>query len=176
MKSFKSICFLLGGVFIFFASLFASEKETTQQQTYTPQVIINAHWGNKPGEFGLYDPYRSNPDAYDQGPIQGPSTFTIAPNGDIYIVDTFKHRIQRFNQNGPLVSVFSAVGSGWVEDIAVDASGYIYLLYLGPPQVWKSDQEGNRLEIFNTFYLQNTRERDENARGMSIRGGSTRLY
>ena len=95
------------GIFLFLICSVnqSAEEETALQQTYTPQVIINAPWGNKPEEFGLYDPYRNNPAARDQGPIQGPSTFTIAPNGDIYIVDILNYRVQRFTQNGEFISL-----------------------------------------------------------------------
>jgi hypothetical protein len=127
------------------------------------------------GEFGIYDPYTRDPKAFDEGPVMGPSTFTVASNGDIYIVDTFNHRIQKFNQEGSFVAAFPAVGSGWAEDVAVDANGNIYLLFLGPAQVWKSDQGGNRLKIIQTFNRYENRD-DEDVRGMDTHGGSTRLY
>src|SRR3972149_10805647 len=100
---------------------------TEQQQTYVSNIILSAPWGQKnlfmdkepspPGEFGIFDPYTRDPNAVDQGPIQGPTTFIIAPNGDIYIVDTFNNRIQRFTQDGSFVSSLPAAGSGWAEDI-----------------------------------------------------------
>ncbi len=159
------------------ASVFGAEEKTVQQQTYTPQVIINAPWGNKPGEFGLYDPYRGNPDAYDQGPIQGPSTFTITPNGDIYIVDTFNHRLQIFTQDGSFISSFSLLerGSGRAEDITVDVNGNVYLLQLGPAHVRKFDPSGKLVKFIQTFDNYENRH-DEDIRGMDIHGGSTRLY
>ncbi len=156
---------------MFTASVFGAEEKTVQQQTYTPQVIINAPWGNKPGEFGLYDPYRSNPDARDQGPIMGPSTFTIAPSGDIYIVDILNYRVQRFTQNGQFISFSLLKRVGLVEDICVDTDGNMYLLEIAPVYVRKIDPEGKLLNLIPVF-----NHKDEDAKGMSIGGGSTRLY
>jgi len=173
----KTIIFLTLTLFFFFSLIIAIEKDLVQKQTYTPQVIINAPWGSKPGEFGLYDPYRNNPDAYDQGPIQGPSTFTIAPNGDIYIVDTFNHRLQIFTQNGSFVSSFSLLerGSGRAEDITVDVNGNVYLLQLGPAYVRKFSPSGKLVKFMQTFNRYENRD-DEDIKGMDIHGGSTRLY
>jgi hypothetical protein len=36
---------------------------------------------------------------------EGPTSFTVAPNGDIYITDPLNERIQRFDANGNFVSV-----------------------------------------------------------------------
>ncbi|HVP36519.1 MAG TPA: hypothetical protein VMT04_05935 [Terriglobales bacterium] len=179
MKTSKNI-----GLFLVISSILGNHgfaAQQAQQQTYTSTVILSAPWGQKnlymdkelssPGEFGIFDPYTREPNAVDQGPIQGPSTFTVAPNGDIYIVDTFNNRIQRFTQNGSFVSSLPAAGSGWVEDIAVDANGNIYLLYLGPAAVWKVDPSGNLLKVIYMFELG-----DKDGEGMSYGGGSTRLY
>ncbi|MDH4223664.1 MAG: hypothetical protein OEV55_09025, partial [candidate division Zixibacteria bacterium] len=57
----KISVFLAPILILIFSIITATEEEKAPQQTYTPQVIINAPWGNKPGEFGLYDPYRNNP-------------------------------------------------------------------------------------------------------------------
>ena len=166
MKNSKKTGIFSALILIFLSPLIqGTEEKIIQQQTYTPQVIINAPWGNKSGEFGLYV----------EGPIMGPSTFTIAPNGDIYIVDTFNNRIQRFTPAGSFVAAFPAVGSGWAEDIAVDANGNVYLLFLGPARVWKSDQEGNRLKIIETFDNYENRH-DEDIRGMDIGGGPTKIF
>ena len=181
MKSSKIICLFFGLFFIL--SVCGLTADEVQQQTYASRLILTAPWGQKnlymdrepspPGEFGIFDPYTRNPKAFDEGPVQGPSTFTIAPDGNIYIVDTFNHRLQRFNQYGSFVSSFSLfeTGSGWVEDISVDASGNIYLLYLGAPQVRKFDSAGKLLKIIYLFDHQ-----DPDAKGMNTGGGSTKLY
>jgi hypothetical protein len=122
-----------------------------------------------PGEFGIFDPYSRDPKAFDEGPVRGPSTFTVAPNGDIYIVDTFNHRIQRFTQDGNFVSSIPAVGCG--EDICVDANGNIYFLCLGPATVWKVDHSGKVLKIVHMF-----NHKDPDAEGMNTGGGSTKLF
>ncbi|MDH4223817.1 MAG: hypothetical protein OEV55_09795 [candidate division Zixibacteria bacterium] len=167
MNRLKKISVFLAPILILiFSIIIATEKKVEQQQqTYVPQVIINAPWGNKPGEFGLYV----------EGPIMGPSTFTIAPNGDIYIVDTFNNRIQRFSKDGTFLSMMRAHGSGWVEDICVDVNGNTYLIHLGPARIRKIDTEGNLLKVINTFNSYENRD-DEDVKGMNTHGGSTRLY
>jgi len=176
MKILRNLSFTLVSFFVIESFLLAA-----QQQNYTSAVLLSAPWGQKnlrmdkepsaPGEFGLFDPYTRNPKAFDEGPVQGPSSFTIAPNGDIYIVDTFNDRIQRFNQSGSFVAWLPAPGSGWAEDIAVDILGNVYLLYLGPAEVWKLDPDGHLLKVFHMFDTQ-----DSDAVGMSYGGGLTRLY
>jgi len=165
MRVNKISIFLTPILILIFSLITATEEETIQQQTYTPQVIINAPWGNKPGEFGLYV----------EGPIMGPSTFTIAPNGDIYVVDTFNNRIQRFSKDGTFLSMSRAHGSGWVEDICVDVNENIYLLHLGPARIRKIDNEGNLLNVINTFNSYENRD-DEDIRGMNTGGGPTKIF
>jgi hypothetical protein len=171
MKSLKNICLILGVFFMLSISCFGTE--VNQQQIYISKVIINAPWGQKPGEFGVDDPYARNPKAIGLGPVMGPSTFTVAPNGDIYIVDMFNYRVQRFTQDGAFVSTFSLLESRSAggEDISVDANGNIYLLYLGPAVVRKFDSNGNLLKIIFMF-----NHEDKDAEGMSCGGGSTHLY
>ncbi len=178
----KISVFLIPILILVFSLIIATEKETIQQQTYTPQVIINAPWGKKnvhmdkeaspEGEFGIFDPYSRNSKAYDEGPVQGPSNFTVAPNGDIYICDIFNERIQRFSANGQLVSIIDIGGwRGYGDDISVDESGNIYLLYssYSPVRVCKFDQQGNLLIEYVSF-------KDEDSKGMNIGGGPTKLY
>ncbi len=156
---------------MFTASVFGAEEKTVQQQTYTPQIIINAPWGEKsvyiskeaspPGEFGLCV----------EGPIMGPSTFTIAPNGDVYICDIYNYRIQRFSSNGSFISAIPMKERIGDEDIAVDKEGNIYILTIisTPVLVWKYDQSGNLINEYVSF-------KDEDSKGINIGGGSTRLY
>jgi hypothetical protein len=89
----------------------------TPQETYVSAVIISAPWGKKnlvydgeespAGEFGIriYEVPESLQQFADVPPPEGPTSFTVAPNGDIYITDPLNGRIQRFDANGNFVSV-----------------------------------------------------------------------
>lgn len=128
MNKLKNICLVLGLLPILIAPAFAIEM--VQQQTYSSRVILSAPWGQNPSEFGLDNPYAHNPKGHDLGPIQGPSTFTVAPNGDIYVCDIFNERIQRFSPEGTLISVITINGwRGYGEDLCVDQNHNIYVLY-----------------------------------------------
>ncbi|MCJ7497459.1 MAG: hypothetical protein MUO78_04925 [candidate division Zixibacteria bacterium] len=171
MKFYSKIIILL--ILFLILQVLAFCSDNTPHQTYIPQIILNEPWGQKPGEFGIDDPYARNPKAIGQGPVMGPSTFTVAPNGDIYIVDMFNYRVQRFTQDGAFVSSFSLLEtrSAGGEDISVDANGNIYLLYLGPAVVRKFDSNGNLLKIIFMF-----NHEDEDAEGMNTGGGPTKIF
>lgn len=154
--------------------------EKPQQQTYVSAVVLNAPWGQKnlymdgepspPGEFGIFDPYSRDPNAVDQGPIQGPSSFAIAPSGDIYICDICNCRIQRFGPGGNFISVIPMKERVADEDLAVDQEGNIYVLTLvsNPALVWKYDQNGNVVKEYKIF-------NDDDAIGINY-GNSTHIY
>jgi hypothetical protein len=86
-------------------------QDSIPQETYVSKVIISAPWGKKnlvydkeespPGEFGF--------EIVDERFV-GPSCFAVAPNGDIYIVDQFNQRIQRFSAEGSFISSIPLLG------------------------------------------------------------------
>ena len=93
-------------------------KDSLVRETYVSEVVLQAPWAMRtlaydgeespPGELGLRavvlpDSLRGKlPDP----PLpEGPTSFTVAPNGDIYITDPLNKRIQRFDANGNFVSV-----------------------------------------------------------------------
>jgi hypothetical protein len=93
-------------------------SETATQETYVSEVIISAPWAEKnleydgeespPGEFGLHSivfPDSLREKLPDPPLPEGPTAFTVAPNGDIYITDPLNKRIQRFDANGNFVSI-----------------------------------------------------------------------
>lgn len=91
--------------------------QPVQEETYVSKVILQAPWAEKnlvddgeespPGEFGIhvYVIPESLKQFGDAPPPEGPTSFTIAPNGDIYITDPLNGRIQRFDANGNFISV-----------------------------------------------------------------------
>lgn len=84
-----------------------------EKQTYVSEVVLRAPWAEKnlvydgeespPGEFGLHSivfPDSLRGKLPDPPLPQGPTAFTIAPNGDIYITDPLNKLIQRFSAGG----------------------------------------------------------------------------
>jgi hypothetical protein len=124
---------VLCALFIFFGAqlLFTQEsnqirpirpsksQDTIPQETYVSEVVLQAPWAirslaydgeeSPPGEFGLQTfifPQDSLREELPDPPLpEGPGSFTVAPNGDIYITDPLNKRIQRFDRNGNFFSV-----------------------------------------------------------------------
>lgn len=161
---------ILCGLLIFFGAqlLFTQETkpirptrparttDTTVQETYISKVILQAPWGeknlvngkeeSKPGEFGYH--------VSKEGEL-GPNTFTVAPNGDIYIADPLNKRIQKFTSEGTFLAVIRILG----EKICIDENHNIYLLPFQksvPKEKWseekwfvnKYDPGGNLLKTY----------------------------
>jgi hypothetical protein len=117
-------------------------EDTAIQETYVYNVLFSAPWAKKnlvydgvespPGEFGLsqYVIPDSLKLCHGNCVAEGPSAFTIAPNGEIFITDPLNERIQIFNENGQLISVIPHLkGSHWDWSlICVDRDGKVYLL------------------------------------------------
>ncbi|MGB8657986.1 MAG: hypothetical protein WCE90_09420 [Candidatus Zixiibacteriota bacterium] len=124
-------------------------EDTTLQETYVSKVIISAPWAKKNlvydgeesplGEFGVYQFVvpESLKDQVDAGLSEGPTSFAIAPNGDIYVTDPLNYRIQRFNSIGQFVSAITNI-KGWVwnwRTLCVDQDNNIYLTWYDPNKV-----------------------------------------
>ena len=178
MKGKRFVFFLLG-LAIGVASIWAmvqsqqpekSEKQV-QQETYVSKVVIQAPWGvknlvydkeeSKPGEFAFYQ-YQvpeSLKMVVDAGLPEGPSAFTVAPNGDIYITDPLNYRVQRFSPEGQCISVISGIQRkvwDW-KDICVDENNNIYLLWDEQRpivHVGKYDQSGKLLLTYSVTGVQ----------------------
>ena len=127
------------------------DAENTYQGTYVPSVILSAPWGEKclrrdsvssdPGKFGF--------GLNAEGLEVGPTAFTVAPDGDIYIGDALNERVQRFSAEGNFIKV---IPNAWgdLAGLAVDQDGNIYCpnTYTGNPAVYKFDQNGNQVKIY----------------------------
>lgn len=142
------VIFILFGTFIVLknkANNIKSYFGSVGKGTYMAQVIISAPWGEKQGEFGIYEPTEG-------GPAMGPRTFTIAPNGDIYVNDVFNGRIQRFSNNGQLISIIPL--SKGEDEICVDQSGNIYLYDSGlvPKRIYQYDDKGDLLKEYTIIW------------------------
>jgi hypothetical protein len=148
-------------------TLRAGSDSLSAQETYVSKVIISAPWAKKnlvydgeespPGEFGVYQFVvpESLKDQGDAGLPEGPTSFTVAPNGDIYITDPLNERIQRFSPEGQFISEISGI-KGWVwnwKTICVDQDNSVYLRWDKPDSIFvrKYDQTGRLLTTYPIF-------------------------
>ena len=65
-------------------------------------------------------------------------------NGDIYVVDTDNHRIQKFDSNGTFITKWGSNGAWngqfrYPDGIAIDSSGNVYV----------AEDGNNRIQKFN---------------------------
>ena len=89
------------------------------------------------------------------GQFDGPSGVAIDSSGNIYVVDTNNHRIQKFNSEGVYLSQFGSEGNGdgqfaWPRDIAFDSAGNIYIADNVNYRVQKFNSEGVYLSQFGS--------------------------
>ncbi len=146
----------------------SKSQDTTMQETYVSKVLISAPWAKKNlvyddeesplGEFGVYQyaVQESLKLCHGTCDAEGPSAFTVAPNGEIFITDPLNKRIQRFNANGQLISVIPHIkGSHWDWSlICVDRSDKVYLLLwheLARQSLVKYDLNGEVLTTYKPF-------------------------
>ncbi|MEO0094765.1 MAG: hypothetical protein ABIL66_02590 [candidate division WOR-3 bacterium] len=103
------------------------EIDTTKLEKYEKKVIIDAKWGNGPGEFGIIK----------EACGIAPNCYTIDKNGNIYIVDPVNARVQIFDTDGRYLREFQYTEKDsrsshltWESsDITVDENGTIYILF-----------------------------------------------
>lgn len=95
-KNMKKIIFVCL-IAVMCLSLSSQESEESLPEVYEKKVIIDAKWGDKPGEFGLEL----------MAPPVGPGPYVFDKSGNIYIGDFANKRIQKYDSNGNLISVIA---------------------------------------------------------------------
>lgn len=89
------------------------------------------------------------------GSFYQPWGIGVAPDGSIYIADTWNHRIQKFNSEGEFIRMWGYFGQGespsafWgPRDVAVDAEGRVFVTDTGNKRVVVFDADGDFLAEF----------------------------
>ncbi len=85
------------------------------------------------------------PEGSDNGQFVLPKAIALDCNGNVYVADTFNHRIQKFDNDGTFLTTWGSEGFGdgqfnWPEGIATDHYGNVFV----------TDTNNNRIQKFNS--------------------------
>jgi DNA-binding beta-propeller fold protein YncE len=91
------------------------------------------------------------------GTFNQPWGIGLAPDGSVYIADTWNHRIQKFTPDGEFVTMWGSFGQGerpdafWgPRDVAVDANGNVFITDTGNKRVVIFDGQGQFIDQFGS--------------------------
>lgn len=108
----------------------------------TPRVteLLRVNQGSGPGEIGVITPSEANP--------EGPMSFVVGANREVYILDQLNRRVQVF-KNGKKVQTIAIPGETFV-DMELTGSGDIVLLdNLVKKSVYVMDTQGKRIKAIS---------------------------
>ncbi|MBU2527804.1 hypothetical protein KKF70_00255 [bacterium] len=148
---------ILIALFFFILAIPLSAEKNKKTDEYTEKTIIKGEWGNLKTQFGFY----RQPSGYDY-PDMGPNAIAVGKNGDIYILDPVNDRIVIYNDKGGYKSTVSIAAlkryktyDPWLNYLAVDLSGYIYILtkhldFVNDSVVVKINRKGEIVHQYTT--------------------------
>ncbi|MBT3761919.1 MAG: 6-bladed beta-propeller, partial [Candidatus Nitrosopelagicus sp.] len=91
----------------------------------------------------------------DNGQFDRPYSAAIDSSGNIYVTDSYNHRIQKFDSSGNFISKFGSQGSGNGQfqtpiSITIDYSDNIYVADHSNHRIQKFDSSGNFISKFGS--------------------------
>ena len=86
------------------------------------------------------------------GQFDHPSSIAVDPSGNVFVMDSYNYRVQKFTSAGTFLTSWGSVGAGdgqfsfgGESSIAVDASGNVFVADMGNHRVQKFDNSGTFL-------------------------------
>lgn len=129
-------------------SLYVADSENHRVQRLSTDGQVLGVWGT----FGDISVGEAPPGAFNQ-----PWGIAVAPDGSVYVADTWNHRIQKFTADGQFLTMWGYFGQAetpqamWgPRDVAVDSRGRVFVTDTGNKRVIVFDSEGNFLAEFGS--------------------------
>jgi len=137
----RSIAFAQDG------SFYVADSKNHRIQHFDTNGVFSSEWGG----FGS----TSEQAVAAPGTFNEPWGIAVAPDGTVWVADTWNHRIQHFTADGEFINTFGHFATGYEADtfygpraIAIDDQGRIYLVDTGNKRVAVLDEAGNLLGQF----------------------------
>jgi uncharacterized protein (TIGR03663 family) len=140
------------------ALAFAKDGSVYVADSRNHRVLHLDMQGNVLNEWGTFADGVNTPIA--DGTFNEPWGIAVAPDGSVYVTDTWNHRIEKFTAAGKFISAWGTFGQGETPDsfygprgLAVDTNGNVYVTDTGNKRVAVFDGNGNFITTFGSAGL-----------------------
>lgn len=132
-------------------SLYVADTDNHRIQHFAPDGSVLDVWGS----FGDVTTGQVPGGVFNQ-----PWGISVGPDGSVYVADTWNHRIQKFNPEGQLITMWGYFGQAeqpealWgPRDVHVDSEGRVFVTDTGNKRVVVFDENGQFITQFGSAGL-----------------------